>query len=82
MHAYGGLYVDLDMQCYRPIDDMLGQSDIVFQEEFKYGGNNQIVNSVIASVPGHPFWQGIVRSQIKVATYQHLCTLPACTGHA
>ena len=37
MHAYGGLYVDLDMQCYKPIDDIMGQSDIIFQEEFKYG---------------------------------------------
>ena len=75
MHAFGGLYLDLDMQCYKPMDDSLSEFDIILQEEGTYGGDDQIVNSMVASVPDHPFWKGIIRSQIQV-----LFPLPTSIG--
>ncbi|KAK9824133.1 hypothetical protein WJX72_008031 [[Myrmecia] bisecta] len=53
MHAFGGLYVDLDVECFRNGDDMLKGYDIVLQGTAPEEG---VTNAVMASAPGHPFW--------------------------
>ncbi|CAL8462802.1 g2335 [Coccomyxa elongata] len=58
LHAFGGLYLDLDVQCFRPSDPWLAGADLVLQSEYKE--QRDIVNSIMASVPGHPFWKLII----------------------
>lgn len=58
LHAFGGLYLDLDVQCFRPSDAWLAGADLVLQSEYKE--QRDIVNSIMASVPGHPFWKLII----------------------
>ena len=54
MHAYGGVYIDVDVECLQPVDGFLEDHELVFQEEdFGY---KSLVNSAIAGVPGHNFW--------------------------
>ena len=48
MHAYGGLYLDLDVQCYKPSDASLQHMDIVLQGT----GYEGINNALMASIPG------------------------------
>ena len=48
MHHYGGLYLDLDVECYKPADDSLAGYQVVFQG----AGDEGINNAIMASVPG------------------------------
>jgi hypothetical protein len=50
LHRHGGVYVDTDVECLRPIDDVLGDSRFVVAC-LKPG---QVTNTFIASIPGHP----------------------------
>jgi hypothetical protein len=60
MHAFGGLYLDLDVSCYWSSEPFLLGHDIVFQSEFS--GEADVNNAVVASVPGHPFWNAVIRN--------------------
>ncbi|MEU6555906.1 glycosyltransferase [Streptomyces sp. NPDC046915] len=63
---FGGLYVDLDFECLRPVDDILDGHELVLGCEpeahtrlllARRRGFGRIVgNAFIASRPGHPFW--------------------------
>ena len=64
---YGGIYVDLDCESLRPLDDLLGGREVVFglepqshvaKPEVTSRGLKRIVcNAFFASVPQHPFWK-------------------------
>lgn len=47
---YGGVYVDIDMECLKPIDRLVEGHDFV-GTEIKPG---RITNTVIGAAPGHP----------------------------
>jgi len=50
VYRYGGVYLDTDLECLRPLDDVLtGQSFVGIQ--LKPG---RITNTFISAVPGHP----------------------------
>lgn len=51
LHHYGGVYADLDMECYKPIDDLLTESKLLLFLEWP----QSISNAIIASEPRHPF---------------------------
>ncbi|EIE27155.1 hypothetical protein COCSUDRAFT_38902 [Coccomyxa subellipsoidea C-169] len=63
LHAFGGMYLDLDVQCFRPSDPWLAGADLVLQSEYKE--QRDVVNSVMASVPGHPFWKFIIGQMLS-----------------
>ena len=63
LHHFGGVYVDLDFESIRPMDDYLRGKKVVLgrmgsDPKFRHS----IPNAFMASVPGHPFW-------IKVLNY-------------
>ncbi|PSC76477.1 glycosyl transferase [Micractinium conductrix] len=58
MHRYGGVYYDLDVECFRKGDDMLVGADVVLQGT---GGQEGVTNAMLASVPGHPLWKCIFK---------------------
>ena len=64
MHAFGGLYIDLDVQCFRSAEPSLLGHDIVLQSEYREG--RDVVNSIMASVPGHPFWKAVITEMLEV----------------
>ena len=67
IRRYGGVYVDLDFECLRPVDQLIAGHQLVFGLEpethaqrapVKKRGLERIVcNAFIASIPDHPFWQ-------------------------
>ena len=63
MHAFGGMYVDLDVECYKSSEPFLQGHDLVFQSE---KNEEDVSNAVVASITGHPFWNAVVRKMIVV----------------
>lgn len=56
MHAIGGVYLDLDLECFRPVDPWLEGNQVVLQT---VGAGP--TNGVLASTPGHPFWERVMQ---------------------
>ncbi|MGY1583141.1 glycosyltransferase [Streptomyces sp. MN13] len=71
---FGGLYVDLDFECLRPVDALLDGRELVLGCEpeshtrlllARQRGLDRIVgNAFIASRPGHPFWAHVHRQLV------------------
>lgn len=86
MHAKGGLYLDVDVECFKPTDKLLSDSDIVLQLEDT--NPKSLNNAVMASVPGHPFWLDVIqimmdrgsRANAGFLGFQHLDTILKTTG--
>ena len=59
MHAIGGMYLDIDVECFSPTDPLLSGHEVVLQLEDS--SPKSLNNAVMASVPGHPFWIKVVQ---------------------
>ncbi|KAK9803597.1 hypothetical protein WJX72_003325 [[Myrmecia] bisecta] len=78
LHHYGGLYLDLDVQCFRNVRPFLRGYDVVLQgstEEWDKG----TINCAMASVPQHPLW--LAYAQILPETQKQSSNF-AATGPA
>ena len=63
LHHYGGVYMDLDIGCLRPMDTLL-QYPVILPKTIPVG----ISNDLIFSEKGHPFMQQTVNSLV---TFDH-----------
>jgi hypothetical protein len=67
---FGGLYIDLDFEALRPIDDLLtGHGLVIGQEPYVhsrvlYNVDRLMCNAFMASCPRHPFW-GTVHAELE-----------------
>ncbi len=54
LQKYGGIYLDCDVECLRPLDSLLGHSAFAAEQD---GG--RICNAVMGAEPNHPWvnWQ-------------------------
>ncbi len=67
LHHYGGVYVDLDFECFRPLEPLLSGKTLFFglepEEHARLQSTDRhrvswiVCNAFMASVPGHPFWE-------------------------
>jgi mannosyltransferase OCH1-like enzyme len=55
LYLFGGLYLDLDYEVFRPFD-LVGET-LVLPRESDPGEEVFLGNCILASVPGHPFWE-------------------------
>ena len=63
LHKFGGVYVDLDFESIRPMDEYLkGKQMILGRMGLNESYEHSIPNALMASIPEHPFW-------IKVLEY-------------
>ena len=60
-HAYGGVYADLDIECFRPFGPLLRTGTSLLLS-YKQGGNfsRGACNSIFGSAAGHPFWRLVI----------------------
>ena len=65
LHRHGGVYVDTDLECLRPLDDVLANADFV-AVCLKPG---RVTNTMIASAPGHPLLERALRELRPTDTY-------------
>lgn len=57
LHLYGGIYIDLDDACKRPLDALLKLPAFVRKTE-----PTGVSNDVMGTVPGHPFFLKVIQS--------------------
>jgi mannosyltransferase OCH1-like enzyme len=65
LHHYGGLYVDLDFECLRPIEPLLnGKTCVLGQESLEHCRLFQrtpiVCNALMAAEPGHRFFAAVI----------------------
>ncbi|HEX4766820.1 MAG TPA: glycosyltransferase [Lichenihabitans sp.] len=70
----GGLYVDLDFECFRPLDPLLDGAGLVIGIEPDTHAALEaprrrslariLCPSLIASAPGHPFWDAVIATLV------------------
>lgn len=52
----GGVYIDMDIECLRPIDSLLDGHDLMLSQTVGYN------NAMIGSSPEHPLWRALFRN--------------------
>ncbi|HLP89579.1 MAG TPA: glycosyltransferase [Nostocaceae cyanobacterium] len=50
LYHYGGFYLDMDVECLKPLDDLLEDFELVLSKLVNFS------NAIMGSVPGHPLW--------------------------
>ncbi|GHT58791.1 hypothetical protein AGMMS50239_04050 [Bacteroidia bacterium] len=65
LYHYGGLYADMDYECFEPMDSLLGDSTCCLGMEpddnaILHNRDMIIGNALMASVPGHDFFKVII----------------------
>ncbi|KAI8620498.1 nucleotide-diphospho-sugar transferase [Chytriomyces sp. MP71] len=66
LHRFGGVYVDLDIAAYKPLEGLLGEHQLVLaqmQTERRHAKHG-IPNGFMASKPGHGFWMHCARKMM------------------
>lgn len=68
MHKIGGLYVDLDFECFKPVDGIFESESLCLLSKNPDNGffpqphqPRNLVNSLMYSTPDHPFWKHAIK---------------------
>ena len=69
LHRYGGLYVDMDYYCNKPVDEALK----IFNKDFYLvstpnNGGKYVSNSLMYSISNHVFWRRLFIEMDKNTT--------------
>lgn len=57
LDTYGGLYVDIDIYCLRPLDALIHPDTVTLASSpAMFGGETSYTNYLMYSPPGHRFW--------------------------
>jgi len=59
LHHYGGVHVDLDFECHKPFDQLLTTLPFFLGREPDVQLGAGACNAILASRPGHPFWDTV-----------------------
>lgn len=72
LHHFGGVYADLDYECLQPFETLLAGKDLMLgcephshtrrSQALARGFKFILSNAVMASVPGHPFWEHLFKA--------------------
>jgi glycosyltransferase involved in cell wall biosynthesis len=75
LRHFGGVYADLDFECLRPLDPLLEgrgallglepPSHVAIQQSKGYEFDWILCNALMASEPGHPFWEHVLARLIE-----------------
>lgn len=63
LYTYGGVYIDLDMECLKPLDSLLRNGELFFSIEAGPSTANQVIsNAFMAATKGNPFFHHIIKN--------------------
>lgn len=65
LYRQGGVYVDTDLECLRPLDDVVADEELVIACLKPW----QVTNTLIASMPGHPLLERALRDLRPMNVY-------------
>ncbi len=65
LHHYGGVYVDMDIECLQPLDSLIAGRDFLVvlepDEQGAWLGKTSLAsNAFMAARPGHPFLEAVI----------------------
>lgn len=66
LYRHGGVYVDADSICVRPLDDWLLHNHMFAVRESEKHRPNLVINSFIGAVPDHPALRDIVNATSRM----------------
>lgn len=83
MHRHGGVYVDLDFEALRPLDNLLAGEELVLGWEPEAHVvkdpavrsrrfTSILGNAFLASRPGHPFWEAVFEGLVSYREQPHV----------
>lgn len=76
LHAYGGIYIDMDFEVYKNFYAQLPQDKVSIVES-SYRETEQYQNSLMASPAKHPFWNEVFRELMSTYDYYKTSVLDA-----
>lgn len=88
LNTHGGVYMDMDVECFRPTDSFLRGYDLVLNVEL--GEGVTVTNAVMASAPNITYWQrvfakmqvGIARPRCGMSQSLHQHNVSAMSGRS
>lgn len=76
LHAYGGIYIDMDFEIYKNFYSQLPQDKVsIVESSYRETENHQ--NSLMASPARHPFWNEVFRELLSTYDYYKESVLDA-----
>lgn len=77
---YGGLYVDLDYECFKPLDDLFdgywARGSRALLVRTRQTGGNPLSNAIMASAPQHVFWDRVLQRLTEIPWPRAYTRLP------
>lgn len=59
LHKYGGIYADMDYECFQNFENLIPQNKVSISES-PYIQNEYLQNALMISPKGHPFWSKVI----------------------
>jgi mannosyltransferase OCH1-like enzyme len=77
LKVYGGVYVDIDFECIKPISELLENKECAIGLEppehcKRFNKDRILCNAFMAAVPGHPFIDHVCQELISAVPVDHL----------
>jgi mannosyltransferase OCH1-like enzyme len=73
LFKFGGIYADMDFECFTNFYDTLDQSKVNLAES-PYKNNENLHNSLMASPQGHSFWLSVINNAKSVCEIPDVLT--------
>ena len=65
LYHFGGVYIDLDFECLKPLDNLISNKRIILGEMGDGSCSNCIPNAIMISRPNEPFWLYVILKMIQ-----------------
>jgi mannosyltransferase OCH1-like enzyme len=76
LYHYGGFYLDMDVECLKPIDNLLGDFKLVLSKLVGFS------NAIMGSISGHPLWLKVFTELQKRQENSDNKTMPYYVGYS
>lgn len=67
LRKFGGVYVDIDMICYKAIDPLMKNTSLVLTDIRGDLKKPYITNAFMASTIDHPYWTAVIKDMTEAA---------------
>jgi len=76
LYHYGGFYIDMDIECLKPIDNLLADFELVLSKLVGFS------NAIMGSIPRHPLWLKVFDELEKRKDNLDNKTMPFYVGYS
>ena len=76
LYHYGGFYIDMDVECLKPLDDLLADFELVLSKLVVFS------NAIMGSIPRHSLWLTVFEELQKRQDNSDNKTMPFYVGYS